>query len=82
MKIIAYGHKNVRGTHKTTFEITKDKDLTERGTCIIGVNASYDLDELKVFKTKAVTIFAVVQFFMATALAFSSFFSWQLLKLC
>ena len=34
-----------------------------------------DLDELKVFKTKAVTIFAVVQFFMATALAFSSFFS-------
>ena len=36
---------------------------------------SHDLDELKVFKTKAVTIFAVVQFFMATALAFSSFFS-------
>ena len=34
-----------------------------------------DLDELKIFKTKAVTIFAVVQFFMATALAFSSFFS-------
>ena len=34
-----------------------------------------DLDELKVFKTKAVTIFAVVQFFMATALALSSFFS-------
>jgi len=34
-----------------------------------------DLDELKIFKTKAVTIFAVVQFFMATAIAFSSFFS-------
>ena len=34
-----------------------------------------DLDELKIFKTKAVTIFAVVQFFMATALALSSFFS-------
>jgi polyribonucleotide nucleotidyltransferase len=33
-----------------------------------------DLDELKVFKTKAVTIFAVVQFFMATALALSSYF--------
>jgi len=38
-------------------------------------NALDDLDELKVFKTKAVTIFAVVQFFMATALALSSFFS-------
>ena len=28
-----------------------------------------ELDELKLFKTKAITIFAVVQFLMATALA-------------
>ncbi len=28
-----------------------------------------DLDDLKIFKTKAITIFAVVQFLMATALA-------------
>jgi predicted TIM-barrel fold metal-dependent hydrolase len=31
-----------------------------------------ELEDLKLFKTKAITIFAVVQFLMATALAFSS----------
>ena len=49
MKIIAYGHQNIRGTHKTTFEITKDKDLSTRGTCIIGVKAEYNLSLLKEF---------------------------------
>jgi hypothetical protein len=31
-----------------------------------------DIDELKEFKTKAITIFMVVQFLMASALAFSN----------
>ena len=31
-----------------------------------------EIEDLKLFKTKAITIFAVVQFLMATALAFSS----------
>ena len=31
-----------------------------------------ELEDLKLIKTKAITIFAVVQFLMATALAFSS----------
>ena len=33
-----------------------------------------EVDDLKLFKTKAVTIFAVVQFIMATALALSKSF--------
>ena len=37
-------------------------------------NVISDLDDLKLFKTKAVTIFAVIQFFMATALAMSKVF--------
>ncbi len=39
-KIYAYGHENILCSHKTTIEITKDKDLTKKGNCIIGINAS------------------------------------------
>ena len=38
-KITAYGHQNIRATHRTTFEITCEKDLSIRGNCIIGVKA-------------------------------------------
>jgi hypothetical protein len=38
--IEAYGHQNVQSTHKTTFEITKEADLTKRGDCIVAVNAT------------------------------------------
>lgn len=34
------GHENIRSTHKKTIEITKEAELTLRGDCIIGVNAS------------------------------------------
>jgi len=37
--ITAYGHKLIHATHKTTFEITKEKSLTSRGDCIIAVRA-------------------------------------------
>lgn len=46
-KIVAYGHKKVLGTHKTTIEVTKENSLTERGDCIIAINANkscFDLD--------------------------------------
>lgn len=33
------GHKNVRATHRTTVEITREPELTPRGDCIIGVSA-------------------------------------------
>ncbi|TRM73398.1 DUF371 domain-containing protein [Sulfolobus sp. E5] len=39
-EIIIKGHKNVKGTHKTTFEITRDDYLTPKGDCIIGILAS------------------------------------------
>ena len=45
-KVFAYGHEKVLCTHNTTIELTKDDFLTERGTCILGINASkacYDL---------------------------------------
>jgi len=38
--IEAYGHQNVQSTHKTTFEITKEADLTKRGDCIVAVNST------------------------------------------
>jgi hypothetical protein len=44
--IEAWGHINVRATHKTTFEITKEKELTPRGDCIIGVKATKGASEL------------------------------------
>jgi len=39
-KILARGHENVTATHKTTFEITKEKSLTKRGDCIIAISAN------------------------------------------
>ncbi|AFZ71130.1 hypothetical protein Calag_1423 [Caldisphaera lagunensis DSM 15908] len=41
----AYGHKNVRATHKTTIEITKDDYLTTRGDCIIGIKSEVSLND-------------------------------------
>ena len=37
-KIMAKGHENVLSMHKSTFEITKDKDLSLSGDCIIGLD--------------------------------------------
>tara|TARA_Y100000310_G_scaffold249623_1_gene255688 strand:+ start:236 stop:565 length:330 start_codon:yes stop_codon:yes gene_type:complete len=37
-------------------------------------SALNELDDLKLYKTKAITVFAVVQFMMATALALSQFY--------
>lgn len=33
------GHPNIKATHKSTLEITKDTYLTPRGNCIIAVKA-------------------------------------------
>ena len=38
-KFEAFGHKNIRGTHKTTLEFTKDTNLSENGDCIIGIRS-------------------------------------------
>jgi hypothetical protein len=44
--VIARGHPEIRATHKTTLEVTKEKSLTERGDCIIGVGADKSISEL------------------------------------
>ncbi|MDI3474333.1 MAG: uncharacterized protein PWQ79_352 [Thermococcaceae archaeon] len=40
------GHRNVRATHKSTLEFTKEDYLTPRGDCIICVEADKGLAEL------------------------------------
>lgn len=37
--IFAKGHRNVQATHKSTFEITKEDDLSSEGDCVIAVSA-------------------------------------------
>ncbi len=38
----AYGHENIRATHKNTLEFTKEKDLSPSGDCICGVRSTFD----------------------------------------
>jgi uncharacterized protein len=45
-EIIFKGHTNVQSLHSRTIEITKDKDLTLNGDCIIGVNANKSCKDL------------------------------------
>lgn len=52
--IEAHGHRNVLSTHRTTFEITKEKALTSRGDCIVAVGAAKSALDLSVkFKEAA-----------------------------
>lgn len=44
-----YGHENITAKHKTTFEFTKDHELSLNGDCIIGVRADFSLPLLKSF---------------------------------
>jgi len=46
-KFFCRGHRNIIGDHRTTLEFTKDKDLTIRGNCIIGINADFELEEIR-----------------------------------
>jgi hypothetical protein len=41
--LFARGHPNILAEHSTTFEITKDAELTRRGECIIAVRATKGL---------------------------------------
>jgi len=40
MKFFAYGHPNIKATHKSTLEITTENYLTPKGDCIIGIKSS------------------------------------------
>ncbi|MCQ2971947.1 MAG: DUF371 domain-containing protein [archaeon] len=51
--IKAKGHKNVLSHHKSTFEITKDENLTLQGDCIVGVSIDKAMGDFPVeFKEK------------------------------
>lgn len=56
----AYGHQNITAAHKTTLEFTKDKEVSLKGDCILGVKADFDLDKLRRFikksKSRRITI--------------------------
>ena len=43
----SFGHPNITAKHKNTIEFTKDKELSLKGDCIIGVNSDFDLKEIK-----------------------------------
>lgn len=44
--VSGYGHENIRATHRTTLEFTKEKHLSKKGDCIIAVAADKALADL------------------------------------
>lgn len=53
-RVISYGHPNVSSLHPTTLEVTKDREISRRADCIIGVKADKGLADLSEgFKRKA-----------------------------
>jgi hypothetical protein len=46
-KLVAWGHPNIRATHRTTLEFTKETHLTPRGDCIVAVRADRGSLELR-----------------------------------
>ncbi|MEM3840784.1 MAG: DUF371 domain-containing protein [Candidatus Bathyarchaeia archaeon] len=45
--ITAFGHRNIRATHRTTLEFTREKELSVRGDCIVAVSADKGFSDLK-----------------------------------
>ncbi|MEM2875418.1 MAG: DUF371 domain-containing protein [Candidatus Bathyarchaeia archaeon] len=41
-----YGHPNIRGTHRSTIEFTKDSFCTSMGDCILGIRATKSVTDL------------------------------------
>jgi hypothetical protein len=44
--ILAQGHRNIKASHRSTLEITRDSDLSATGDCIIAVGANKGLTDL------------------------------------
>ncbi|MDR0797695.1 MAG: DUF371 domain-containing protein [Nitrososphaerota archaeon] len=52
-QILAFGHENILSTHSTTLMITKDRELTKQGDCVIAVGANKAVSDLSLeFKQK------------------------------
>ena len=42
----AWGHPNIRATHESTFEITRENHLSLKGDCIVAVKSQYACRDL------------------------------------
>jgi hypothetical protein len=40
VRLVGRGHPAVRGTHRKTFELARDAEITERATCVLAVQAT------------------------------------------
>ncbi len=64
MKIIeilnAHGHPNIKATHRTTFEVTREEYLTKKGDCIIAIGANKGAFHLSEKMKKAIRMGAKV----------------------
>lgn len=54
------GHPNTKATHKNTLEFTKDRDLSLKGDCIVGVDSDFELEKLIPFLAKNKLILQIV----------------------
>jgi len=50
----AYGHHNVTSQHKSTFEVTQDKEIGLAADCIVGVSSDASLNDLPAEMRKAI----------------------------
>ncbi len=51
------GHPNIRATHPTTIEFTKDTELSRNGDCIVGISADFSVTKIKgMFSKDQVTV--------------------------
>jgi len=51
--IHAFGHPNIRASHPTTIMITKERQVTQRGDCIVAVDADKSVADLSADFKKA-----------------------------
>lgn len=40
------GHRNIKATHKTTFMFTRDREISKRADCVVGVGFNHALNDL------------------------------------
>uniref|UniRef100_A0A7J2TJJ6 DUF371 domain-containing protein n=1 Tax=Archaeoglobus fulgidus TaxID=2234 RepID=A0A7J2TJJ6_ARCFL len=45
-EVIAFGHKNITARHYNTLQVTKDREISKRADCVIGVKASMSASEI------------------------------------
>jgi len=46
--LFGYGHANIKASHRSTLEFTKDKNLTKNGDCIVAIGTDKALEDLSI----------------------------------